>query len=408
MAWRLARSLEKLRSQINALSPNRSKASDGTVGDTAHSARKSDHNPDAGGVVRAMDITHDPAHGIDSEKLANAVLASRDQRVKYVISNRKIASGAAGPQPWKWRPYKGSNPHNKHVHVSVVAGAKGDDGSAWAIDLKVPAGAVGKPKAAERPVLKLKSKGPEVERLQTLLGIEPDGDFGPATKKAVIAFQKANKLVPDGAVGPYTWDALERTVKPQPAPVKPADPEKASPTKPAMMPPAITDKVTVEVVQRKLKDLNYQVGGIDGIIGTMTKEAILAFRMDNGLPLTPEIDQRLLVALDGAKPRELVPARENADDATVRGKVPEVRSNWFTKVIAFVVGIPAAIAGAFDGILGNIGAAKDYVAPVQEFAGDVPGWAWLLIVAAIAGGIFVVSRHGEQKGAEAFRTGARR
>ena len=59
MAWRLARSLETLRAQINALSPNRSKASDGTIGDAAHSARTSDHNPDGGGVVRALDLTHD-------------------------------------------------------------------------------------------------------------------------------------------------------------------------------------------------------------------------------------------------------------------------------------------------------------------------------------------------------------
>lgn len=173
-------------------------------------------------------------------------------------------------------------------------------------------------------------------------------------------------------------------------------------------PAAITDKVTVEVVQRKLKDLNYQVGGVDGVIGTMTREAVLAFRLDNGLPLIPVIDQAMLDALDDAKPRELAGARAEADDAAVREKVPEVRTNWLTKIGAFFTGIFALIASAVDGVLGNIGAARDYVAPVQEFAADIPGWAWLLIVAAIAGGIFLVSRHGEQKGVEAFQTGARR
>ena len=69
MSWRLARSLAVLRSQINDLSPNRSKISDGTIGNQEHASRVSDHNPNAAGVVTAMDITHDPQHGIDSEKL---------------------------------------------------------------------------------------------------------------------------------------------------------------------------------------------------------------------------------------------------------------------------------------------------------------------------------------------------
>jgi len=42
MSWRLARSLEPLRNEVNAAAPNRSKASDGTIGDTAHSSRASD------------------------------------------------------------------------------------------------------------------------------------------------------------------------------------------------------------------------------------------------------------------------------------------------------------------------------------------------------------------------------
>lgn len=213
MAWRLARSLDVLRARVNELSPNRSKISDGTIGDAAHSARTSDHNPDAQGRVCGMDLTHDPAHGIDSEVLANALLASRDPRVKYVISNRKIASGAAGPQPWVWRPYPGKNPHNHHVHISVTqAGA--DDKSPWEFELKV------KPREATRPVSKpefpvlvLGNKGPDVERLQKLLidrgaKIVADSDFGPKTANAVKAFQKATGLVQDGRVGPATWDAL--------------------------------------------------------------------------------------------------------------------------------------------------------------------------------------------------------
>jgi hypothetical protein len=60
---RLARSLETLRHQVDQLAPNRDKDSDGWIGDTSHQARKSEHNPDANGVVRALDITNDPAPG---------------------------------------------------------------------------------------------------------------------------------------------------------------------------------------------------------------------------------------------------------------------------------------------------------------------------------------------------------
>ena len=38
-------------------------------------------------------------------------------------------------------------------------------------------------------LLKQGSKGPEVVKLQKLLKITPDGDFGPMTHKAVVRFQ---------------------------------------------------------------------------------------------------------------------------------------------------------------------------------------------------------------------------
>lgn len=37
-----------------------------------------------------------------------------------------------------------------------------------------------------------------------------DKVFGPLSSKAVVAFQKSNKLEADGVVGPITWDALWR------------------------------------------------------------------------------------------------------------------------------------------------------------------------------------------------------
>lgn len=59
-----------------------------------------------------------------------------------------------------------------------------------------------------QPVLRLGDDGAEVKTLQTALKIKADGDFGPATKAAVIAFQKAKGLFQDGIVGPQVWRAL--------------------------------------------------------------------------------------------------------------------------------------------------------------------------------------------------------
>lgn len=49
------------------------------------------------------------------------------------------------------------------------------------------------------------AKGSKVKRVQTVLKLEADGIFGDVTERAVIAFQKANKLEANGTVGPKTW-----------------------------------------------------------------------------------------------------------------------------------------------------------------------------------------------------------
>lgn len=132
--WRVAKGLLRLRDQINARFPGRKKDSDGTIGDTAHCPGTSDHcaniNDGGIGVVAGMDITHDPGHGLDAGDVAEALRLSRDSRIKYIISNRRIANfQALGGQPaFAWRPYRGRNPHTKHFHVSVKPGKTGPDG----------------------------------------------------------------------------------------------------------------------------------------------------------------------------------------------------------------------------------------------------------------------------------------
>ena len=51
--------------------------------------------------------------------------------------------------------------------------------------------------------------GEHVKRLQQFLGVAADGDFGPATKAAVVAFQKKAGVDADGIVGPITLQKLK-------------------------------------------------------------------------------------------------------------------------------------------------------------------------------------------------------
>ena len=61
------------------------------------------------------------------------------------------------------------------------------------------------------------ARGPEVEQLQQALNVapsrqprlKPDGAFGAKTHARVTEFQSDNYLVPDGVVGPRTYDALQ-------------------------------------------------------------------------------------------------------------------------------------------------------------------------------------------------------
>lgn len=206
MSWRLARSLVTFRDQVNKKWPTRDKSWDGTIGDTAHAARKSDHNPDSDGVVKAIDITHDPAHGLNAGVLAESLRMSKDDRIAYIIWNRHISNpdidGGA------WRRYDGKNPHDHHMHLSVKK-AYCDLEGAWAgignaISIDAPTGIPAPP----LPLLRYGMRGPAVSVLQRLLGIKPTTYFDDTTVKAVKAFQQSTKIVDDGIVGIYTWTAL--------------------------------------------------------------------------------------------------------------------------------------------------------------------------------------------------------
>ena len=211
MSWRVAKSLIQLRKQVNEVFPERDKSSDGSIGDERHRHSKSDHNPNANGVVTALDIDRDFNDGHDGRELVSALVASGDPRIKYIIFERQISvTGDVS----RWKPYFGKNAHNHHIHISVAANAKlYDDASPWKLNFKVRA-----PLAPTTPLprfYKRGSRGEGVKALQNALierGLIPkgkaDGVFGPKTEIAVKHFQSANRLMPDGVAGTVTLKAL--------------------------------------------------------------------------------------------------------------------------------------------------------------------------------------------------------
>lgn len=115
--WRLAPSLSVLHEQLDAAFPDRPTAADGTIGDAAHQATGSYHNP-RGGLVLATDISDWPGGRWDPDDWARTH-ATRDPRVTQLISDGRIWTRERAAEGW--RPYTGRNPHQGHLHITVRA-----------------------------------------------------------------------------------------------------------------------------------------------------------------------------------------------------------------------------------------------------------------------------------------------
>src|SRR5688572_25663599 len=96
----LVPSLVALRTEFNRLFPGRDKTSDGWIGDTAHSATKSDHNPDLRGLVHAIDVDRDLRGDVTMAQVVDLIVTrcrtGRERRLTYVIFDSRIASASRG------------------------------------------------------------------------------------------------------------------------------------------------------------------------------------------------------------------------------------------------------------------------------------------------------------------------
>ena len=214
MSWHLAPSLVQFRAEVDKKWPKRSKKSDGTVGNTSHAARKSDHNPNSRNSVNAIDITYP---GVNPDVVIAAV--KKHPSAAYVIFNRHIYSATDG---WVKKPYTGVSPHTTHLHISIKQSVKAENSTVkW---FTTPAKPVVKPvaKPVKKPALpkypgpgklKVGSKNTAVKVVQTAVGNPVTGTMTSADIADVKRFQRLRpKLWPaNGVIGPKTYASLANT-----------------------------------------------------------------------------------------------------------------------------------------------------------------------------------------------------
>jgi peptidoglycan hydrolase-like protein with peptidoglycan-binding domain len=293
MNWSLAPSLRQLLNEVNARWPNRSRASDGTLGDARHSASRSEHNPVGSpngprfgtvGSVHAIDIT---SRGIDVQALLKEVVG--DSRVWYVIHNRTIWSRTSG---WAPRFYFGS-PHVNHVHISL----RGDDQASAVVVERDTRLWFSSPVVSSSAFLASPQNVRALQQALIARGFAipagATGTFGSQTRAAVAAFQRSQGWrggAADGAPGPGTLSRLglgggggpayvqvSYASRPAPAPARPAAPAAAGSFAVGATGPHVS------ALQRALIARGFAIpAGATGKFGGQTMAAVAAFQRSQG------------------------------------------------------------------------------------------------------------------------------
>ncbi|MBR2823820.1 MAG: peptidoglycan-binding protein [Clostridia bacterium] len=165
---------------------------------------------------------------------------------------------------------------------------------------------------------------------------EPDGNYGTQTEMAVKAFQKNNQLGVDGTAGTQTLTLLYSS-EASPAPT--VDPKKAAAATPTPEPTNNLKKGTsgsaVKTMQQQLIKLGYLTGKADGIFGTSTYQALVAFQKANKLTADGVAGSKTLTTLSSGS---AVAASSGADQTKAAATATEAP----TKVAAAPTGAPTA------------------------------------------------------------------
>ncbi|MBB4017400.1 putative chitinase [Chelatococcus caeni] len=167
-------------------------------------------------------------------------------------------------------------------------------------------------------------------------------------------------------------------------------------------------------LQGMLRDLGYaEVGMVDGKWGSRTRGALLAFKADNGLPVSTELDEATWAALARAAPREVSTARAEAKTAPSAAAKAAQATKLIGGTAAGVGAADAALepAGGISGFLGwltgigdMVGSFTGALAPFRDLFASLAGnWPLLLLIGGAI--LFLVGRHIFRDEVESYRAG---
>lgn len=143
----------------------------------------------------------------------------------------------------------------------------------------------------------------------------------------------------------------------------------------------------VEAVQLNLIRLGYfEVGEVDGKVGTRTRGALLAFLADNGLPLDMGITAETLSLLEDGRPRAVATDRLSGKpkDSTI---IDASNKSAAVGGVSAGIGILTAAGPILEQVEQGSGLASRLRSALEPF-GDLVGEAWPFIL--IAAGLAVV------------------
>lgn len=115
----------------------------------------------------------------------------------------------------------------------------------------------------------------------------------------------------------------------------------------------VSDPTAVRAAQKYLRDLGYpEVGEADGIMGKRTRNTILTFEADNGIPLTGAVSFALLDYLEVAPKRGEAPSRSQAKAVDLINRGDEiVKSGDLMKKIGAGILAASGLGGIAEGVI---------------------------------------------------------
>ena len=180
-----------------------------------------------------------------------------------------------------------------------------------------------------------------------------DGIYGSGTIAAVKAFQRANGLKVDGAVGPLTLAKLDSN---NAVSKKDADQATDVGTRPILR-PGDKEAAKIKHIQERLKYYGYYTGKIDGIYGSGTIAAVKAFQRANGLKVDGAVGPLTLAKLDSNN----AVSKKDADQATDVGTRPILRPGdkeaakiKYIKEVQTILKAKGLYTGEIDGVYSGI------------------------------------------------------